>query len=53
MLSYSVYHVRREANTVAHKLAKFALAQLLDVSWLDECPGVIRHVILAEQDFID
>jgi hypothetical protein len=38
---------------VAHKLAKFALSQLLDVSWLDECPRVIQHVILAEQDFID
>jgi hypothetical protein len=53
MLSYSVIHAHRVANMVAHKLDKFAFSQLLDVSWLDECPGVIWHVILAEQDFID
>jgi hypothetical protein len=53
VLSYSVLHVQIEANTVAHKLAKLALSQLLDEVWLDECPFVIRNVIIAEQDAID
>jgi hypothetical protein len=53
MFSYSIHHVRQAANSVAHSLAKLTLSQLLDEVWLDDCPSVIRDVILAKQVFSD
>ncbi len=52
MQSFSVYHVRREANTVAHGMAKLAISQLLDGVLKEDCPSIIWNVILAEQETI-
>jgi hypothetical protein len=38
---------RRDANTAAHKVVKLAISQLLDEVWIEECPSILRNVILA------
>jgi hypothetical protein len=48
MQPFLINHVRREANWVAHCLAKLAISQLLDAMWVAECPSIIHHVISAE-----
>jgi len=52
MISFSVLHVHRAANSVAHKLAKLATSQLLDEVWIDDCPVVIRDVYLLSKLFL-
>jgi ribonuclease HI len=44
-----ITHVNRAANFAAHSLAKFAISQLLDELWMDECPFYIQSIVLAEQ----
>ncbi|XP_059456541.1 uncharacterized protein LOC132186577 [Corylus avellana] len=44
-----VEHVNREANKVAHRLAKLALTQANDIVWLEEGPLCIRDIVLTEQ----
>jgi ribonuclease HI len=46
---WQVNHVFREANRVAHELAKHALKQANDIVWVDECPSCIRDILLTEQ----
>jgi hypothetical protein len=41
--------VPREANKVAHLLAKAAVSQMLDNSWIEECPSYIQSCVLAEK----
>jgi ribonuclease HI len=47
-LTWSVQHARREANQVAHFLAKHALSVNQDVVWKEECPSFIQDIIYAE-----
>jgi ribonuclease HI len=44
-----IIHVNRAANLAAHSLAKFAISQLLDELWMEECPSYIQSIVLAEQ----
>ncbi|XP_059454956.1 uncharacterized protein LOC132185163 [Corylus avellana] len=46
---WNVEHVHREANKVAHRLAKLALTQANDIVWLEEEPPCIRDIVLTEQ----
>ncbi len=48
--SVRVHHVPREANNVAHSLAKAVVSQMLDKSWIEECPSSIQNCVLAEQE---
>jgi hypothetical protein len=52
MQSFFVHHVRWEANIVAHGITKLAISQLLDEVWREDCPSIIRNVILAEEEAI-
>jgi hypothetical protein len=47
-LSFSVGHVRREGNFVAHNLAKFAVSRRLDQVWFDSFPFCILSVVNSE-----
>jgi hypothetical protein len=47
--SVRVQHVPREANNVAHSLAKVAVSQMLDKFWIEECPSSIRVVYLLSK----
>jgi hypothetical protein len=38
---FEVKHIYRDANQVAHMLAKAALRHLLDNCWIQECPSNI------------
>jgi hypothetical protein len=47
--------VRREANTVAHRLAKLATAHVSDVTdeiWLDFVPPVIGDIVRGEENIL-
>jgi ribonuclease HI len=46
---WQVNHVLREANRVAHELAKLALKKENDNVWVEECPSCIRGFLLTEQ----
>lgn len=46
--SYSVIHVRREANYATHTLAKSVVTQVIDVTWLEEIPPSIYDVVCRE-----
>jgi hypothetical protein len=50
--SADVLHAHRDANRAAHVLAKFALFQLLDNTWITEGPSFIQHVVAANCDYI-
>ena len=49
--SWSVRHSRREANSVAHVVAKNAIIRSLDQVWVGECPSFIHSYVLAENLF--
>jgi hypothetical protein len=46
---WQVNHVFREANRVAHELAKMALKQANDVDWVEECPSCKRDILLKQK----
>jgi hypothetical protein len=47
----SFYHVKRDANMVAHCMAKFVLSQLIDKVWVEEgLPFIIQHIVFAKQE---
>jgi hypothetical protein len=46
--SWRVSHVRREGNTVAHLLAKFALSQQSQRVWLNSCPSMLVNAVNAD-----
>jgi hypothetical protein len=48
---YAVQFVLRDANKVAHALAKLAISQSVDYMWLDECPSSIHHLVYADHGF--
>jgi hypothetical protein len=37
LLQVEIIHVSRVANLATHSLAKFAISQLLDELWMEEC----------------
>lgn len=45
--SVNVVHVRREANKVAHVLAKCAITQMLDKVWKEDYPPFIHSLVMA------
>jgi hypothetical protein len=47
----SMVHVGREANSVAHFLAKEASSTVIDSVWLEEIPSCILHIVLRESLF--
>lgn len=49
MQCFSVSHVRREANNVAHVLAKLSLSQSINKVWREDCPILIQNALLAEK----
>jgi ribonuclease HI len=44
----SISHVSREANNIAHLLAKEASTKEMDCVWLEECPTFILNAVLRE-----
>jgi len=44
-----IKHVNWTANKVAHTLSKMAVNQLLDFTWMEECPLCIQYLVFAEQ----
>lgn len=48
---YEVTHVCREANLVAHTLAKLAIFGTMDHVWLEDYPSAFRSFVFAEQGF--
>jgi hypothetical protein len=49
----TVRHVCREVNTTAHIMAKFAISQMLDRVWIEQCSYFIQNIVLAEQKHSD
>ncbi len=47
--SFFIKHVKRDANQVPNRLAKLAISQLLDTSWI-ECSSFSQDVTLTEQE---
>jgi ribonuclease HI len=46
--SWIVSHVKREANSAAHYLAKYALFNVQDRVWMEECRDCISHIVSLE-----
>jgi uncharacterized Fe-S center protein len=46
-----VEYVRREANQAAHVMARCAISQMLDNTWVEECPSFIQTIVEAESHF--
>ncbi|XP_068305021.1 uncharacterized protein [Pyrus communis] len=44
----SVAHVRRQANSVAHRLARFALHDGGNCTWFDESPVIINDLLMED-----
>jgi hypothetical protein len=44
-----IQYASRAVNTATHTLAKFAISQMLDKLWVEECPSYIRFIVLVEQ----
>jgi hypothetical protein len=44
-------HVGRKSNKAAHVLAKCAISQLLDKTWVGECPPLIQSIVAVECNF--
>lgn len=50
---WSISHVRKKANELAHRLAKTALHQSLDHVWHWDSSDFIHNLVLAEQAYSD
>ena len=46
--SISIDHVHREANTVAHEIAREAMASKLSCNWVDEPPSFILEGLVND-----
>jgi hypothetical protein len=46
--SISIDHVHREANTVAHEIAREAMASKLSCNWVDEPPSFILEALVND-----
>jgi ribonuclease HI len=49
LLQWKVTHVRRNGNTAAHILSKFAAQYALDRTWCDDLPECIKETISLEK----
>lgn len=47
--SWVIFHVRKEANSAAHHLARFALSCSIEQIWMEEVPRCIYDIALLEQ----
>lgn len=47
--SWSIRHIRREANVAAHVLAKYAILNFDSHVWLEETPSCILDTVILEQ----
>jgi hypothetical protein len=47
--SWMVSHIKREANTTAHCLAKTALSCSIEHIWMEKIPNYIHDTVLLEQ----
>jgi hypothetical protein len=50
-LSWSVNHLSRECNVVAHTLARFAVKNRVHRIWVGSYPTIISHFVLEEKEF--
>jgi hypothetical protein len=46
--NWKIGHVKREANEVAHGLAKEAFWITMDNIWIEETPDYISNIVLLE-----
>jgi hypothetical protein len=46
--NWNIGHVKREANFVAHGLAKNAIRISMDIVWLEELLNCIRDIVILE-----
>ncbi|KAB2621562.1 hypothetical protein D8674_023744 [Pyrus ussuriensis x Pyrus communis] len=40
---------KREANKVAHHLARFSLTSILDATWFEDPPDIILYVLVEDK----
>lgn len=40
---------KREANKVAHRLARFSLTSILDATWFEDLPDIILYVLVEDK----
>jgi hypothetical protein len=52
MDSWTVQHVRREANTAAHQIAQYAATREEKQIWTSNHPNFICSTVLSEQEAI-
>jgi len=50
---HKIQLVSRDANKVAHDLAKLVVTQPCDSMWIGECPSPIQHLVSVEFDLFD
>jgi hypothetical protein len=51
--SWSICHVRREANQVVHDLAKVATSTSIDRIWIEETPNICIYDIVTVGPWIN
>ncbi|CAN6715436.1 unnamed protein product [Malus baccata var. baccata] len=44
-------HIRRQANSVAHRLARFTLHSGGDCTWIDDPPSIISDLTVEEESY--
>jgi hypothetical protein len=47
-VSISIEHCNREANKVAHEVARLAMASKLSCNWVDEPPSFILEALVND-----
>jgi ribonuclease HI len=47
--SWQINHVKRDANSAAHVLAREAIKNVIDRVWVEETPNCIYGIVLREQ----
>jgi hypothetical protein len=50
--SFRLFHVRRDANSTAHMLAKATSSQARDTIWLEEVPSFTSDIVCKEAYFL-
>jgi hypothetical protein len=46
---WTINHIKREANSVAHELAKEATRKDMDHVWIEEVPSCIVETVILER----
>jgi hypothetical protein len=47
--SWQIHHVKRDANSAAHTLAREAIKSVIDRVWIEEVPPCIYGIVIREQ----